>query len=117
MTFHVPLIIRGRIIEDPDLSFGGRRSGAPFTTPDVRKHLTELALEDPAALEDIHALKSDEIFDYLDALGQELNLASNPYLQEAYELSIQTSGLSAEIVRHLYSSLGGLFSKPFVRFS
>jgi hypothetical protein len=115
MTFHVPLIIRGRIYEDPDLSFGSRRSGAPFTTPDVRKHLAELALEDPAALEDIHALKSEEIFDYLDALGQELNLAKNPYLQEAYELSILTSGLSADIVKHFYSTLGGLFSKSFVR--
>lgn len=115
MTFHVPLVIRGRIIEDPDLEFGGRRGGIRFTTPDVKKHLGELALENPAALADIHALKSEEIFDYLDALGRELVLDKNPYLQEAYELSARSSGLSPGIVKHLYSTIGGLFTKSFVR--
>jgi hypothetical protein len=115
MAFHVPLIIRGRVIEDADLEFGGRRGGVKFTTPDVRKHLGELALPNPADLQDIHGLRSEEIFDYLDALGRELAFDRNPYLQEAYELSIRTSGLTPGIVKHLYSTLGGLFSKAFVR--
>jgi len=115
MITHVPLIIRGRIIEDADLEFGGRRNGLAFTTPDVRQHLDALTLDDPAALADIHALKSEQIFDYLAALGEELVLDHNPYLQEAFELSAQSSGLSAGIVHHLYSTLGGLFAKPFVR--
>jgi hypothetical protein len=115
MSFHVPLIIRGRVIDDADLEFGGRRGGVKFTTPDVRKHLGELALINPADLQDVHSLRSEEIFDYLDALGKELDYTRNTYLQEAYELSIQTSGLTPAIVKHLYSTLGGLFSKDFVR--
>ncbi|MET0985155.1 MAG: acyl-CoA reductase [Steroidobacteraceae bacterium] len=115
MSYHVPLIIRGRVIEDRDVEFGGRRGAAKFTTPDMRKHLAELALEDPALMQDVHALRSEEIFDYLAALGQELVLERNPYLQEAYELSIQTSGLTPGIIRHLYGTLGALFSRDFVR--
>jgi hypothetical protein len=115
MSFHVPLIIRGRVIEDADLEFGGRRGGVKFTTPDVRKHLGELALTNPSDLQDVHSLRSEDIFDFLDALGKELDYTRNPYLQEAYALSIQTSGLTPAIVKHLYSTLGGLFSKDFVR--
>jgi Acyl-CoA reductase (LuxC) len=115
MSFHVPLIIRGRIIDDADLEFGGRRGSVQFTTPDVRKHLRELTLASPAAIEDIHRLRSEEVFDYLDALGKELVFDRNPYLQEAYELAIRTSGLTPGIVRHLYSTLGGLFARNFVR--
>ena len=115
MSFHVPLIIRGRVIEDADLEFGGRRGSVRFTTPDVRKHLAKLTLQNPADLHDIHALRSEAIFDYLDALGKELSFERNPYLQQAYELSIQTSGLTPGIVKHLYSTLGGLFSKAVVR--
>jgi hypothetical protein len=115
MSFHVPLIIRGRVIEDADLEFGGRRGGVKFTTPDVRKHLGELALPNPSDLQDVHQLRSEEVFDYLDSLGKELRFDRNPYLQEAYELSIQTSGLTPAIVKHLYSTLGGLFSRDFVR--
>jgi hypothetical protein len=115
MPYHVPLIIRGRIIDDADLEFGGRRGGAQFTTPDVKRHLAALTLQHPSDLSDIHALRSEEIFDYLDALGRALSFERNPFLQEAYELSIHTSGLTPGIVRHLYSTLGSLFSRDFVR--
>lgn len=113
--YHVPLIIRGQVIEDADLQFGGRRGGVAFTTPDVRRHVDALFLREPGDLADIHALTSEEIFDYLDALGGELTLDRNPYLQEAFELSCQTSGLSSGIVRHLYQTVGALFRKSFVR--
>jgi hypothetical protein len=48
MPFHIPLIIRGRIIDDRDLEFGGRRGGVAFTTADVKKHLAELPLSAPS---------------------------------------------------------------------
>jgi hypothetical protein len=109
------LNIRGRIIEGAELEFGGRREGVQFTTPDLKAHIRELTLADPAALADLHALRSEEVFDYLDALGNELVFERNPYLQEAYELSIRTSGLTPGIVRHLYGTLGRLFARDFVR--
>jgi hypothetical protein len=44
-----------------------------------------------------------------------LNLQTNAFLQEALELSIQTSGLSASVMRHFYSTLGHLYRRDVVR--
>lgn len=115
MSFHVPLIIRGRIIEDRDREFGGRRGGVSFTTPDVRKHIAELALSDPGDLRDLHTLSLDAILDYLASLGAELAFDRNPFLQEACELAILTSGLTPGVVRHFFSTVGALFDRDFVR--
>ena len=46
--YHVPLIIRGRIIDDKDVEFGGRHGGATFTAPDVKKH-ADLSIVEEAA--------------------------------------------------------------------
>ncbi|WP_157219327.1 acyl-CoA reductase [Flavisphingomonas formosensis] len=115
MGFHVPLIIRGRIVEGDTLRFAMRRDGAAFETPDVRRHIHALPLADPADLADIHALSTEEIIAFLAALGRELRLDRNPHLQEAYALSVRSSGLTGGIVRHLYATLGDLFSAAFIR--
>ncbi len=115
MPLHIPLIIRGRVIADRDLEFGGRRGGAAFVTADVRKHLAELPLSSPSRLADLHAMPFTEILDYLDQLGGLLDLQKNPFLQEALELSMLTSGLSGEVIRHFYSTLGLLYRRDAVR--
>jgi hypothetical protein len=115
MSLHIPLIIRGRVIADRDLEFGGRRGGTAFTTADVRKHLAELPLSAPSRLADLHAMRFAEILDYLDQLGGLLDLQKNPFLQEALELSMLTSGLSGEVIRHFYSTLGLLYRRDAVR--
>jgi hypothetical protein len=112
--FHVPLIIRGEIIPDVDIEFGGRRAGATFTSADVRKHLGKLALSQPSALGDLYRLSFGEIADYLDELGQRLSFGNNAYLQEAYAMSVQTSGLSPEILKGIYQSLGQIFDRRVV---
>src|SRR5271155_3379224 len=111
MPFHIPLIIRGRIIEDRDLEFGGRRGGVAFSTADVKKHLGELPLSTPSRLAELHAAPFEEILDYLDELGQLLDLGKNRFLQEAFELSTLTSGLSVDVIRHFYSTIGGLYRR------
>jgi hypothetical protein len=115
MSFHVPLIIRGRIIADPDLEFGGRRGAAAFVTADVKRHLAELPLSVPSRLAELHTMPFEEILDYLDQLGGLLNLDDNPFLQEAFELSSLTSGLSADVLRHFYSTMGLLYRREVVR--
>ena len=115
MSFHVPLIIRGRRIDDARIEFAGRSGRARYTTSDVKRHLTELPLASPAKLSDQYALRFEEVLDYLHALGRELSFARNPHLQEAYELSILTSGLGRDAVLHFYSSLSTLFEREFVR--
>src|SRR5277367_827923 len=115
MAYHIPLIIRGRIIEDRDLEFGGRRGGVAFTTADVRKHLAELPLSVRSRLAELHAVPFEEILDYLDSLGHCLDLKKNPYLQEAFELSSQTSGLSIDVIRNFYSTIGLMYRREAVR--
>jgi hypothetical protein len=112
--FHVPLIIRGRIIDDPDLEFGGRRGAASFTTPDVRKHLGALVLTTPSALQDLYTLSFDELVEFLVELGDRLAFARNPHMQAAFELSRRTSGLTDELLANVYRGLGRLFNRAFL---
>jgi hypothetical protein len=113
--FTVPLLLRGRIIEDELVEFGGRRGGASFTAPDVAKFLPELTLASPSKMADLYAISLEEIFDFLADLGERLDPAENRYLQESYELSRLTSGLSDPILRHHYNSIPEYFDKAAVR--
>jgi hypothetical protein len=115
MSFHLPLIIRGRRIDDGQVEFAGRNASVRYTAPDVSRHLTELPLVSPAQLSDQYALGFDEVLDYLHALGRELVFARNRHLQEAYQLSVLTSGLGRDALRHFYGSLSALFERDFVR--
>lgn len=112
---NVPLIAHGQIIESADLEFGGRREGTRFTTPDVSKHLDKLLVSSPSSLRELYAISFDETVDYLVALGEALNFARNPYMQQAFELSIQTSGLGESILRFLYENVGRVFSRENLR--
>jgi len=112
---NVPLIAHGHIIEDADLEFGGRREGTRFTTPDVAKHLDKLLVSSPSSLRELYGISFEEILDYLGALGEALNFSRNTYMQEAYELSIQTSGLGESILRKLYENTGLVFARENLR--
>jgi hypothetical protein len=111
----VPLIIRGEIIDRADVEFGGRRGEVRFHAPDVGAYLDRLALDTPSNMADLHALTFADIVDYLAALGQRLHIADNPYLQEAFELSRQTSGLSDSILRYFYEAIPQSFLPAVVR--
>src|ERR1700686_442267 len=108
--FNVPLILRGKVIHDADVEFGGRRGGSSFTSADVRKHLDKLPLSTPSALRDLHQLKFDDIAEFLQEAGNRLSFRQNAYLQEAYELSVTTSGLSPQILKGIYETLGQGFA-------
>jgi hypothetical protein len=113
--FHVPLIIRGKIIEDRDLEFGGRRGGASFSTADVRRHLDELVLGMPSAMANLYELSFDAIVEFLVELGTRLDFDGNPHVQAAFELSRRTSGLSETQLRFLYGRMGSMFNATFLR--
>jgi hypothetical protein len=107
----VPLIIRGQIFEQDALAFSGRRGAAQFTTPDVRKHLRQLALIAPSQLADLYQHSFAQLLDLLGALGARLSLRTNPHLQAAFELACETSGLSEAILRHHYETLHEFFDR------
>jgi hypothetical protein len=113
--FHVPLIIRGSIIDDQDLEFGGRRGGAAFTTPDVKKHAHALPLDTPSALSDLYTLTFSEILEYMGELHGRMSFERNPHLQEAFELARTTSGLTEPLLRRTYQMMRDCFDPKFVR--
>lgn len=115
MSFAVPLLLRGEVVASDPVEFGGRRGGARFTAPDVAKHLDRLALSTPSAMADLYEIRFDEIVEYLADLGSRLDPACNAWLQEAFELSRLTSGLSDPILRYHYDLIPSYFAPAAVR--
>jgi len=113
--FTVPLLLRGQIIDGAEIEYGGRRGGVSFSAPDLTQHLNDLTLSTPSRMGDLYLITLDEIFDFLAALGNRLHPAENPYLQEAFELSRLTSGLSDSILRHHYNGIPHHFDRDVVR--
>lgn len=103
--FHVPLILRGEIIDSAEVTHGGRGGSARFNAPDIQRYIDRLTLP-PGNLSDLYELRFDEVLDYLDELGGRLVLSQNHWLQQAFELSCRTSGLGADILRHMYETMG-----------
>jgi hypothetical protein len=112
--FRVPLIVRGRVIADDDLEFGGRRGGARFTTPDIGKHIDDLVLQSPSDLKDLYALSFAELVDYLCQLGGALQMRNNVHMQASFELARKTSGLTDDILTNVYRGFTRLFSKEYL---
>ena len=101
--FKVPLIVRGEIIEDYEVDFADRSgAGRSFTTPDVGKYISKVVTTSPAVLEDLYTLRFDDIVDFLCELGQRLDIDTNPYWREAYEVSCHASNLSQPVLEFLY---------------
>ncbi|KHK89794.1 acyl-CoA reductase [Novosphingobium malaysiense] len=113
--FRVPLIIRGTVIEDADVDNGGRGGAISFTSPDVRRHLGKLVLPEPGAMEDLYRLSMDEILDFLQELGGRLTLGNNPWVEQAFEISCRTSGLSEPILRQMYATMGAGLRRESLR--
>jgi hypothetical protein len=114
-SFRVPLIIRGRIIDEPQVEHGGRRGGITFRAPDIAKHVGLLTLRTPSLMADLYSVSFEGILDYLVELGARLDLERNPHVQQALHLSCITSGLSESILRHHYAHLGALFDRREMR--
>ena len=67
------MIIRGRVIEDDLVEFGGRGGGLKFSAPDPAKYAGQIPIASPSGLADLYDLKLEDILDYLDELGTRLD--------------------------------------------
>lgn len=110
-NFQVPLVLRGKVIDDTTQQFGGRRGGVAFDTVDVSNHLGELTLSTPSKMADLYSVSLNEILDLLAELGDKLDFNNNSYLQEAFELSCFTSGMSESILRYQYENIPYFFNR------
>ena len=113
--YEIPIIARGRIITQYSQSFGGRYGTATFITPDCNKYLHSIVQTNPSALKALYNLSIDEILDFLHDLGQCLTLEDNEYLNQAFELGCETSGLTAPVLRNIYDSLSLFLNKSVLR--
>jgi len=113
-TIIAPAFVRGTTISDDLMDFGGRGGGS-FQSPDPAKLIPLLPLRDPGLLADVHALKFEEIVDYLAELGKRLALAENGYLQEALTCSEQWADLTPSVMRASFEQIPRLFEPETVR--
>jgi len=110
----IPLIIRGRIIEDDLVRFESRRGELALWAPDVKKHMTELTLQDPADLADLYALSLDEIIAYFAELGLRLDYRQNAYMRAAMEAAVGASHHTAEMLAHSFGVMTKVFDPAFM---
>ena len=118
-TLQVPLIIRGKVIEDYEVEFGGR-PGNPggnmrFMTPDVKKYMSELVNDKPISQLDLYSITLNDIIDYLEELGQRLDLDKNPHWREGFEVSCLASNLSRSVLEGVYRACPVVFTPAYVR--
>jgi len=93
----IPLIVRGRIVEEDLVEHKGRYSEMTFRAPDVSKHLDKILLQDPLALRDLYQISLDDIYDYLEALGRRLDYRNNPHMAKSLDMLIAAGLYSREM--------------------
>ena len=107
MTSHkVPFVVRGELVEGADVVHSG--PGFTFTTPDPAAVTARIGCQ-PLDLADLHDVSLDEVLDLLAGLGERLQLDRNPFIQEAFELSVLTSDLPERVLRTIYEEQLRLF--------
>ena len=112
--YTIPLIIRGRIIEDNLVRYEGRRGEIAFLTPDVNKYLDQIVLRNGADLQDYYSVSLDNILDFLEELGRRLHPDINPDIRLALEMNMQSSGQSPDILRTAYVSFAANLRRTIV---
>jgi len=77
-------------------------------------YLDQLVLRNPQDMLDIQKMKVDEIIDYLVALGERLDVASNPHLQFARDICIEGSGLSVGTIDFMFRNLAAVLKREIL---
>lgn len=113
--FVASAIIRGEIINSNLVEFGGRGQGDfKFLSPDPHSFIDQLPLGHPGKLADLYSLSFEDILDFLEAVGEELDVRKNPHLQQALAGSYYTAPTTKPIVDYSYSALRSAFARDAV---
>ena len=108
--FRVPMFIRGQLIEDNWVQFGGRGDDISFQAPDPHHYIEQIPLKQAEGLSDLYTLTTGEVLDYLAELGSCLTM-DNPHVQEALAVSIRTSGQTEPLLRAQYAAFPIFFDR------
>lgn len=98
MQYRIPIVARGKVIEDCEVTCEGRY-GASFLCPDPNKYLPEILLPTRRAMEPLYQISLDDVVDYLIELGTRLRIDTNPHLQWALELASVFNDVPSHLVR------------------
>ena len=112
--FSVPLFLRGEVIEEDWVEFGGRGGACAFRAPNPHHFLDRLPLSSPAALRDLYEISLDEIVDVLVELGNSLEFDKNRYIREAYEAGLLASSYPASMLRSAYYGVKRVFARESI---
>jgi hypothetical protein len=114
-AFNVPLYIRGELIEDNWIDFGGRNADSGFRAPDPNLYIDRLPLSSPMAMQDLYEVSFEEILDVLEELGKALDFDKNKYIQQAYQAGLVAAPYPPAILKNSYITLPFVFEKEYVR--
>jgi hypothetical protein len=106
-----PSVIRGKVIADSLVEFGGRNGAIKFLAPDPHKIVEMLSVKDPTKMADLYSISLDEIVEYLVALGDALALKKNARMQEACELSYYTAPTTPPLLKRQFEEIDQVFSR------
>lgn len=113
--FSVPLFIRGELIEDHWVEFGGRNNTGSFRACDVNQYIDRLPLGSPMAMQDLYDVSFEEILDVLHELGQALSFDNNKHIQQAYQAGLAAAPYPASILKNSYVTLPFVFDRDYIR--
>jgi len=102
MKYQIPIIARGQVIEDYEVTHKGRY-GADFMCPDPNKYLSRILLPTRRAMEPLYEISLDDVVDYLIELGKHLDIETNPHLQWALELTTAFNDVPPHLVKNAMS--------------
>lgn len=108
-------VLRGKVIENDLIEFGGRGGDITFLAPDPHTIASQIPLASPRLMEDLYTLSFDQILDYLAELGERLQLKDNPYLQEALEYSYAAAPTTKPIMDSFFHDMPFMFDKERIR--
>jgi hypothetical protein len=108
-------VVRGRVIDTDLVEFPGRGGDLSYLAPDPHNLAAQLPLGSARKLRDLYELSFDDILDYLQELGAQLDIRTNGYLQEALELSYATAPTTKPVLDVLYAGIPAMFERERVR--
>lgn len=108
-------VIRGEVIESDLIEFPGRGGVMTFMAPDPTKLVDRLPLASPGDMADLYDLKFDEILDYLEELGEALDINTNEHMQRAREFTYDATPLPRALVDMGYDGFGQFLQRDKIR--
>jgi Acyl-CoA reductase (LuxC) len=108
-------VIRGEVIDSDLIEYPGRGDVMTFVAPDPRKFVDRLPLASPGHLADLYDLCFDDILDYLEELGDRLDINTNEHMQRARELTYTASPVPPALVDLGYRGFSTFFERDKVR--